>query len=94
MAAHCKTKNSLWCFIHATAYSSSEVLFNILAPGVQEWHFTTGFSHEVSEKVQLNAMAFYSPAKKVSGANFLAPNQQLSIEMQQSGVGVSIVWGI
>lgn len=73
---------------------SSEVLFNILAPGVQEWHFTTGFSHKVSEKVQLNAMAFYSPAKKVSGANFLAPNQQLSIEMQQSGVGVSIVWGI
>ncbi|GAA60290.1 long-chain fatty acid transport protein [Pseudoalteromonas sp. BSi20652] len=73
---------------------SSEVLFNILAPGVQEWHFTTGFSHSFSNKVQLNAMAFYSPAKEVAGANFLAPNQALSIEMEQSGLGVSVVWGI
>jgi len=39
-------------------------------------------------------MAFYSPAKKVSGANYLAPNQQISIEMEQSGLGVSVVWGI
>jgi len=73
---------------------SSEVLFNILAPGVQEWHFTTGFSHSFSNKVQLNAMAFYSPAKEVTGANFLAPNQALSIEMEQFGLGVSVVWGI
>ena len=73
---------------------SSEVLFNILAPGVQEWHFTTGFSHSFSNKVQLNAMAFYSPAKEVTGASFLAPNQALSIEMEQSGLGVSVVWGI
>ena len=73
---------------------SSHVLLNILASGVQEWHFTTGFSHSISNTVQLNAMAFYSPAKKVSGANYLAPNQQISIEMEQSGLGVSVVWGI
>ncbi|MDO6464443.1 OmpP1/FadL family transporter [Pseudoalteromonas carrageenovora] len=73
---------------------SSNVLLNILAPGVQEWHFTTGFSHSFSNSIQLNAMAFYSPAKKVSGANYLAPNQQISIEMEQSGLGVSVVWGI
>ena len=73
---------------------SSEVLFNILAPGVQEWHFTTGLSHSFSSKVQLNVMAFYSPAKEVTGVNFLAPNQTLSIEMEQSGFGISVVWGI
>jgi len=33
-------------------------------------------------------------SKKVTGANYLAPNQQLSIEMKQTGVGVSIVWEI
>jgi len=73
---------------------SSNVLLNILAPGVQEWHFTAGFSHSLSNAVQLNAMAFYSPAKKVSGANYLAPNQQISIEMEQSGLGMSVVWRI
>lgn len=73
---------------------SSQVILNILAPGVQEWHFTTGFSHSFTNKVQLNAMAFYSPAKKVTGANYLAPNQQISIEMKQTGLGVSIVWEI
>jgi len=33
-------------------------------------------------------------SKKVTGANYLAPNQQISIEMKQTGVGVSIVWEI
>tara|TARA_B110000211_G_scaffold83898_1_gene98212 strand:+ start:83 stop:199 length:117 start_codon:yes stop_codon:yes gene_type:complete len=33
-------------------------------------------------------------SKKSKGANYLAPNQQLSIEMKQTGLGVSIVWEI
>ncbi|MGE6448075.1 OmpP1/FadL family transporter [Pseudoalteromonas tetraodonis] len=73
---------------------SSDILFNILAPGVQEWHFTAGISHALSDAVQFNAMAFYSPSKNVTGANYLAPNQQLSISMEQSGLGVSLAWRI
>ncbi|MDP5035896.1 MAG: outer membrane protein transport protein [Alishewanella sp.] len=72
--------------------SSSQVLFNILAPGVQEWHFTTGLSQSLAANVQMNLTAFYSPTKTVTGANFLAPNQQLSIAMQQHGVGASVAW--
>src|SRR5690606_17575514 len=30
-----------------------EVLFNILAPGVQEWHFTVGFTHRFSEALEV-----------------------------------------
>tara|TARA_R110000796_G_scaffold12162_5_gene40359 strand:+ start:216 stop:332 length:117 start_codon:yes stop_codon:yes gene_type:complete len=33
-------------------------------------------------------------SKKITGANYLAPNQQVSIEMKQTGLGVSIVWEI
>lgn len=73
---------------------SSEILFNILAPGVQEWHFTAGISHAISDTMQFNAMAFYSPSKNVTGANYLAPNQQLSISMEQSGLGISLAWRI
>jgi long-chain fatty acid transport protein len=71
---------------------SSQVLFNILAPGVQEWHFTTGVSHSVNDHLQINVMAFYSPSKTVTGANYLAPNQALSISMDQTGFGLSAVW--
>ncbi|WP_372763362.1 OmpP1/FadL family transporter [Pseudoalteromonas sp.] len=72
----------------------SEVLFNILAPGVQQWHFTAGLSHSLSDSLTLNAMLFYSPTETVTGANYLAPNQELAISMNQSGMGLSIAWSL
>jgi long-chain fatty acid transport protein len=72
--------------------SDEDVLFNILAPGVPEWHFTGGFTHSFSDNLELSGMAFLSPAKKVSGPNPLAPNQTISIEMYQIGASASVGW--
>ena len=71
---------------------NSEVLFNILAPGVQEWHVTAGLTQHLSDDVAVNVAGFYSPEKTVSGANFLAPNQQVELSMSQFGFGASITW--
>jgi len=71
---------------------SSEVLFNILAPGVQEWHFTGGFSRALGKDVTLSGMAFYSPAKTVRGDNPLGPGQEIALRMVQLGASVSVGW--
>lgn len=72
--------------------SDEDVLFNILAPGVQEWHFSGGFTRHLSDKLELSGMLFYSPAKSVSGANPLAPGQTIELEMKQIGASISIGW--
>ncbi|KAA1175999.1 hypothetical protein FWJ25_02385 [Marinobacter salinexigens] len=72
--------------------SDEDVLFNILAPGVQEWHFTGGFTHQFTDSLALSGMAFYSPAKEVSGANPLAQNQIITVEMYQVGASASLGW--
>ena len=68
-----------------------EVLFNILAPGVQEWHFTGGFTHRF-DSVQLSGMVFYSPTKSVSGENPLGPGQRITLRMHQLGAALSLGW--
>lgn len=70
----------------------TEVLFNILAPGVQEWHFTGGFSRAVRPGITLSGMAFYSPAKTVRGDNPLGPGQSIELRMQQLGASLSVAW--
>lgn len=71
---------------------ASEVLFNILAPGVQEWHFTGGFSRRLSSGAMLSGMAFYSPEKAVRGENPLGPGQSIELRMVQFGVSFSLAW--
>lgn len=71
---------------------SSEVLFNILAPGVQEWHFTGGFSRRLRNGALLSGMAFYSPEKAVRGENPLGPGQAIELRMVQFGVSFSLAW--
>ena len=73
--------------------STSEVLFNILAPGVQEWHFTGGFSRRLDNGRVVSGMAFYSPEKSVRGANPLGPGQDIELSMVQFGVSFSLAWG-
>jgi long-chain fatty acid transport protein len=59
------------------------VLFNVLAPGVQEWHLTTGFSHALTSKDDLSFAFMFSPTKSVSGANPLSPSQTIDLKMYQ-----------
>jgi long-chain fatty acid transport protein len=62
---------------------SSQVLFNILAPGVQQWHLTTGFTRAITNKDDLNFSFMYSPSKTVSGPNPLSPGQTIDLSMNQ-----------
>jgi len=64
---------------------SSDVLFNILAPGVVEDHFTAGFSKSMQRTPgRFNMAVMYAPAKTVRGANPLeAPGAQ-TIELKMS----------
>jgi long-chain fatty acid transport protein len=56
---------------------ASEVLFNILAPGVVQDHITLGFSRQMKAPGRFNFAMMYAPGKTVTGANPLeVPGQQ------------------
>jgi len=81
-------QNEDWTWRGGVSYGaqpipSSEVLFNILAPGVQEWHLTTGFTRTLTDKDDLSFAFMYSPSKTVSGPNPLSPGQTIDLEMHQ-----------
>ncbi len=64
---------------------TSEVLFNILAPGVIEQHITVGFTKVLTPKVSLNGSVMYAPSNTVEGPNQMeAPGQQtIELKMNQ-----------
>ena len=63
----------------------SEVLFNILAPGVIEQHVTVGASAKVGERSKVNFAVVRALSKSVTGPNALeAPGQQtIELKMDQ-----------
>jgi long-chain fatty acid transport protein len=63
----------------------SEVMFNILSPGVSQHHFTMGFSTVLSGNNELSFALMYSHPNSVTGPNTLeVPGQQsLGIKMKQ-----------
>ncbi len=68
----------------------SEVLFNILAPGVIEQHLSLGVSKSIGEGKEINFFVTRALASSVSGPNPLeAPNQQtIELKMDQWEVGL------
>ncbi len=60
-----------------------EVLFNILAPGVVEDHFTFGFTRQLDKNSAINFAAMYAPSVSVDGTNDFDPAQEIEIEMDQ-----------
>ena len=60
----------------------SEVLFNILAPGVIEQHATVGFSAKVGDKSLLNFSIVRAFQKAISGANPLEVPGKQTIELK------------
>jgi long-chain fatty acid transport protein len=73
----------------------SEVVFNILAPGVVEDHFTFGFTSQLNAKSAINFAVMYAPNVSVTGPNtFEAPDQQtVEIEMDQYELALSYSHG-
>jgi long-chain fatty acid transport protein len=61
----------------------SEVLFNILAPGVQEWHLTSGLSYALNEKDEISFAAMCSPLKTITGPNAFYAGQNIDLSMTQ-----------
>ncbi|MCB1631382.1 MAG: outer membrane protein transport protein [Pseudomonadales bacterium] len=71
---------------------SSEVLFNILAPGIMEQHFTAGFTQRIAESSEWSFAVMYAPEKTVRGANPLDPVQRITLRMDEWEVGASYAW--
>ncbi len=61
---------------------SSEVFFNILAPGVMRKHITAGFTKKFDNgKQAIHFAAMYAPSESVRG--FISPTQSVELEMKQ-----------
>jgi long-chain fatty acid transport protein len=67
----------------------SEVLFNILAPGVMEDHLTFGFTRVLDNNSDFNFAVMYAPSVSVSGPNAFDPSQTIELEMDQYELAAS-----
>ena len=70
----------------------SEVLFNILAPGVMEQHFTFGMTKARPNGGAWNFSLMYAPTKKVKGVSPFDPTQEITLKMNQFEFEVSYLW--
>ena len=85
------TKNT-WRLGYSTGdqpIPDDESLFNILAPGVVEDHFTAGFSRQLDDNSSINFSAMYAPNKSVKGTSPFDQAQDIKIEMDQYELAVS-----
>ena len=62
---------------------SSEVTFNILAPGVMTQHVTFGFTKQVDNNSEFDFALMYAPTEEVKGTNTFDPAQEIELEMDQ-----------
>ncbi len=70
----------------------SEVLFNILAPGVIEQHITAGMTKTIGNNQELNVALMYALENDVSGPNPLDPAQTIELQMNQWEYTVGYAW--
>ena len=68
---------------------SSEVTFNILAPGVMEEHYTFGFTRQLESNSSLDFAFMYAPEVSVDGENTFDTAQEIEIEMEQYELALS-----
>jgi long-chain fatty acid transport protein len=66
--------------------------FNILAPGVIQSHFTTGFTLERVKGRQFNLSFMYAPTNKVTGPNNFDPTQDVKFKMHQWELEAGYSW--
>ena len=70
----------------------ADVLFNILAPGVMEKHFTVGMTKRRSNGGAWTVSIMYAPEKTVEGLNLFDPTQTIELKMKQFEFEVSYLW--
>jgi len=69
-----------------------DVLFNILAPGVMEQHFTFGMTKRSPNGGAWNFSLMYAPTNRVKGPNMFDPTQEIELKMSQFEFEVSYLW--
>jgi long-chain fatty acid transport protein len=87
-------QNNTWRFGYSYGeqpIQSADVLFNILAPGVMEHHFTVGWTRQMAGGGALTLSFMYAPTVDVSGPNIFdftpaaptTPPQTIELSMDQ-----------
>lgn len=71
---------------------STEMTFNILAPGVMENHFTFGFTRDRGNGREINFAFMYAPTSDQTGPNNFDPTQTIMFEMDQFELELSYGW--
>lgn len=71
----------------------SDVLFNILAPGVVERHFTFGYARRTAGGNEWSIAGMYAPSTSVRGPNALDPAQTIELSMKQYEIGIGFAFG-
>jgi len=71
---------------------AADVLFNILAPGVMEQHFTAGLTRKTASGGAWTFSLMYAPSKSITGVNMFDPTQTIELEMKQFEFEVSYLW--
>jgi long-chain fatty acid transport protein len=69
-----------------------DVTLNILAPGVQEQHYTAGFTYNANEGNAIDFAFMYSPEASVSGPEAPPGNPSHTIELQMSQFMLTAGW--
>ncbi len=88
-----QNQSNVWRFGYSYGeqpIQSADVLFNILAPGVIEQHFTIGWTHALKSGSIWNVMFMYAPETSVSGPSFFDPTQTIELKMSQFEFEVSL----
>jgi len=62
---------------------SADVLFNILAPGIMEQHFTIGLTRQRDNGGAWSFSFMYAPENTVSGPSMFDPTQTIDLTMSQ-----------
>ena len=80
--------------INNNPIGGSDVTLNILAPGVQEQHYTAGFTYEFNESNDFDFAFMYSPKSTVSGIEITpqGPNPGHMIELQMHQMQLTFGW--
>ncbi|MEZ5595199.1 MAG: outer membrane protein transport protein [Pseudomonadales bacterium] len=69
-----------------------DALFNILAPGVMEEHWTLGAAFDRANGGRINVAFLYAPSHSIRGPNFLDPTQTIELKMHQYELEFSYAW--
>jgi len=70
----------------------SEVLFNIIAPGVIEQHVTAGVTKKMGDKQELDLTVTRGLSNSVKGENPLDPAQKIELTMDQWEISLGYAW--